>query len=308
METDAREIMSLMMRMRALIKREFGVTPPLRETDSAIRYYHWGAKSQQPELLQFAKQLGTLLSMPTAETVATAATSTEPVHQPVFIKQTPVEKPIAQPETQAMSNTIKTESQAFDRFIELLASEKLNQPVKIMHPAIGSLIVDKPNKTYYSNATLQDIVLLEYAAKDRIVIEPIDTSGIRALYNEDSAARLSKLLWQCGLKMSHGELLSHLTSYEWFRFNRWPDFFMPPEQTKVAVFLSKHPHSIDDLVQEMNMSSNDAIAFLNASFLCGSLEGVADAPATPIARQQVNANPERKSVISRIRAKLRNLT
>ena len=308
METDTKEIMSLMMRMRVLIKQEFGTTPSLREVDSAIRYYHMGAKSQQPELLQFAKQLGTLLSIPTAEAVAAIATPTAPIPQPALREQTPPSPPVASLVVPLMTPPIQEASQPSDRFIEVLASERLNQPIEITHPSVGSLIIDKQNRIYYSNASFQDIILLEYAAKDKIRIGPIDEARIRELYDESSAARLSKLLWQCGLKMSNGELLSDLKPYERFRFNRWPDFFMLPDQTKVAVFLSKNPHSIDDLVQQIGLTRNEAIGFLNASFLCGSLEGVTGAPATPTSMQPVITNPERKSIISRIRAKLRNLT
>ena len=325
MESDTKEIMSLMMRMRILIKKEFGVTPSLRDVDSAIKYYHMGTKSQQPELLQFAKQLGTLLSIPTAEAVAAIATPAEPVPQPALRESTPpaaqpiaqpiapptsqpIAQPIAPPTAQTMEQPIRDKPQPSNCFIELLASEQLRQPIKIIHPAIGSLIIDKQNRIYYTNATIQNIVLLEYASKDKIITEPIDLAGIRELYDEDQAARLSKLLWQCGLKMSHGELLSQLKPYEQFRFHRWPEFFMQPDRTKIAIFLSKNPHSVDDLVDQMDMSRHDAIAFLNASFLCGSLEGVADASAAPAAPQQGDANPERKSIISRIRSKLRNLT
>ena len=106
MKTDTKEIMSIMMRMRILIKREFGTTPSLREVDSAIRYYHLGAKSQQPELLQFAKQLGALLSIPTAEAVAAIAVSTAPVPQPAFREQTPISRPIAHPVTQPAVHSI----------------------------------------------------------------------------------------------------------------------------------------------------------------------------------------------------------
>lgn len=203
---------------------------------------------------------------------------------------------------------IEGEIQPLDRFIEILASDLIKTPVRIVHPSIEYLVIDKPNRQYYSTSTLQEIILLEDLSKAKIQIEPINASEISALYDESSAARLSKLLWTCGLKMSKGELLSHLKPYSMFRFSRWPEFFMLPDHTKLAVFLSKNPNSIDGLIEQMGVSKNEAIGFLNASFLCGALEGIAATQDIVTSSRNLSSNPERKSIISRIREKLRKLT
>jgi len=303
MVIDKKEVISLMMRMRILIKNEFGAAPSLRDEDSAIQYYRLGTKSKQSDLLQLAKQLEKLISIPAAEVLSSSSP------QPVYQSQITVKEQAQAHQTiVAQHDPIEQGTQDSDRFIEILASDLIDKPVRIIHPSINFLILDKPSRKYYSSASLQEIILIEDISKVRMQIEPISLSEVSVLCDENGASRLSKLLWTCGLKMSKGELLSHLKPYHAFRFSRWPEFFMAPEHTKLAIFLSKNPNSIDSLVEQMNVSRNEAIGFLNASFLCGALEGISSTPVMMTSSQKLHENPERKSIISRIREKLRKLT
>ena len=280
METQKTEIMSLMMRMRLMIKREYGVTPSLRDHDAAVRYYQLGVQSTQPALLQLANQLGAYIPSPSTDAAPASSASAESTSPPVMSTRVEPQDAAATPDVVAPALR-----QHPERFVELLASNLLNQTSKITHPNIGSIIIDKPHNQYYANCSLKDIASIEVLSKEKVDIKPIDVGEIQQLYPKKPASPLTELFWHCGLNMSHGELLSHLKPYPLFRFHRWPkDFSMHWEQARLANFLSL-PRTIDAMVEHMGVSKADVIGFLNASFLCGLIERVASA-APPQAPSQ----------------------
>ena len=304
MEMYKTEIMSLMMRMRLLVKREFGVAPSLRDHNAAIRYYQLGSQSTQPELLRLASQLGAYVSIPSTDAAPTSSASAEPLSPPVM--PTPVGPHDATATPDAAAPALHQQP---ERFVEILASDLLNQISKITHPNIDSIIIDKPNNQYYAHCALKDIISIEAVSTKKLDIKPTDVSEIQHIYPEKSASPLAELFWHCGLHMSNGELLSHLKSYSLFRFHQWPkDFSMHWEQARLANFLSR-PRTIDALVEHMGVSKADVIAFLNASFLCGLIEGMDSAPEADAAPSQTPqaSQTDRMSIINRIRQKLRSL-
>ena len=248
MEMHKTEIISLMMRMRLLIKREFGVAPSLRDGDAAMRYYELREQSTQPELLHLTGQLGAYLSSSSTD-AATPAVAVEPSSPPVVPARVEPHHTATRPD--AATQTLYQQPESF---VEILASDLLNYASKLTHPIIDNIVIDKKNQQYYAKCTMQDIFLLDALSTGNVGITPIDAVEIQRIYPDKSPLPLADLFWHCALNMSNGELLSQLKPYPLFRFYRWPkDFSMHWEQARLANFLSR-PKSINALVEYMGVS------------------------------------------------------
>jgi len=263
----SKEAIALMLRMRFLIKNEFGELLSFQAQDAATKFCEYGARSSQPALRELAQQLSSLISVPVPKT--------------------------AQPRESSI--------------LELLASDLVEQPVRLVFTRIPAFVIDKPRRRCLLNFSFEELLeeLRPLGTVDPGLtqVEPISPGDLVELEKKTISASLHGLMWFCGLQFSQGQLLPKPQSFPAFGLNRWPDFGTLPhaaQHLKMATFLMRKTASLDGLTAGTGATKNEAVAFLNACFLCGWLkrvEGVAPpAPAAP--------KSGLRGVIGRIRVRL----
>ncbi|MDG4549210.1 MAG: hypothetical protein P9G45_02200 [Candidatus Contendobacter sp.] len=256
-----------MLRMRFLIKNEFGELLSFQSQDAATKFCEYGSRSKQPTLRELAQQLASLIANPVPET--------------------------ARPQESGI--------------LELLASNLIDQPVRLVFARIPAFVIDKPRRRCLLNFSfeelLEDLRPLGTVDPGLSQLEPIPLGELAELEKKAISTSLYGLMWFCGLQFSQGQLLPTPRSFPAFGLGRWPDFGTLPhtaQHLKMATFLMRKTASLDGLAAGTGVARDEAIAFLNACFLCGWLKRV-EATALP-----ASAAPKSglRGVIGRIRVRL----
>lgn len=263
----SKEAITLMLRMRFLIKNEFDELLSFQHQEAAAKFCEYGFQSKQPVLQELARQLASLISIPVPET------------------------------TRPQENNI----------LELLASDLIDQPVRLVFTRIPAFVIDKPRRRCLLDFSFKDLLeeLMPLGAVDPGLtrLEPIPPADLAEMERQATSASLYGLMWFCGLRFSRGQLLPKPQSFPAFGLGRWPDFGTLPhtaQHLKMATFLMRKSVSLDDLVARTGVTRDEAVAFLNACFLCGWLKRV-EAAASPTSAASKSGL---RGVIGRIRVRL----
>ena len=274
---------ALMMRMRILIKKEFGETLPLREKGVERRFCDYGFKSKQPQLAGMAKQLAELVSLPVSDKAEDSHNAVTPAPS----EQKRSEEP---PQT------------AHASFLELLDSERVAQASLVQYTGIPPFIIDKPRYRCLLNSTFHALAPLAMAAVAYIRLEPVTPDELSRQAQKANTVSLDAFMWFAAQRFSQGRLLSKPADFKAYGLSRWPDFGTLPhdrEHTRMASLLMKRPSTLQGLIKEARVQEKQAIAFINASHLCGWLKEM-EAPAAASRM----AGMGRLGIIGRIRARL----
>lgn len=105
-------------------------------------------------------------------------------------------------------------------------------------------------------------------------------TGMRERYAATSAPRRSvdRLLWGLGMLTRGPLLLAALAPQAQFQLRHWPDFGAlgtPGRYIRLAALLVRQACSLKQLQAATSMATDEVVAFLNASALCGLLKPVA---------------------------------
>lgn len=268
----SKEAIALMLRMRFLIKNEFGELLSFQTQEAVAKFCEYGFRSGQPTLRDLARQLSSLISTPV-------------------------------PETTRLPEAARPQENSI---LELLASDFIDQPVRLVFTRIPAFVIDKPRRRCLLNFSfaelLEELRPLGTVDPGLARLEPISTGDLAELEKKTISAPLHGLMWFCGLQFSQGQLLPKPRSFPAFGLSRWPDFGTLPHvawHLKMATFLTRKTASLDNLVASTGVARDDAVAFLNACFLCDWLKRV-EAVAPPAAAPKSGL----RGVIGRIRVRL----
>ncbi len=291
MSTLDSEVINLIARMRVLIRKEFGVLLPLRQNNSIKTYCYYGSKSNQGELVKLSQDLHRLIYKDDdqedgyntrVENVLLGSKNKIEVDNDLNDGTHHTSSHNNNEDSSLSSINHDLENDIYipwtSSFLELLASSHINKPVKIIHPSIETLIINKPLKLVYANLKLNELFSSDILNSNSIYIQDVTQDELPAFDKSISILKLSVFLWSCGIRLSGEHLLSSLQPYPAFRFKKWPDFFMLPEHTKIAIALSRTSYSVNGLMETLDITKEASIKFLNAAYLCGSLDGVDTEP------------------------------
>lgn len=123
-------------------------------------------------------------------------------------------------------------------------------------------------------------------------------TGMRDRYAAASAPRRSvdRLLWGLGMLTRGPLLLAALAPLAQFQLRHWPDFGAlgtPGRYIKLAALLVRQPYTLRQLQATTTMTTEEIVAFLNASALCGLLKPATQgAGPSPDARWPLAAAPQ----------------
>ena len=229
------EAISLLVRMRTLIKNEFGELISLRDEDCAERCCELGLTSSQPMLQEMAGHLSGIIAF------------------------------------QAVDSAPQKESD--ETVLDVLASDMLQFPTRLQAEGVPPFVVDRPGGICFLSSKFQDLVGLASLDAKALSFEPITDSA--ALEQGHNRVPLDAFMWFAGIRLSRGRLLSRLQGFPGFALSRWPDFGRLPyrtEHTRIATYLMRTPTTVDALVKGTKVNREDVVGFLNASLLCGWLK------------------------------------
>ena len=253
---------ALMTRMRILIKKEFGETLPLREKGVETRFCDYGFKSKQPQLAGMAKQLAELVSLSVPD-------KSEDSHNAATPDQS---------EQKSSEDNLQT---AHASFLELLDSERVAQATLVQYTGIPPFIIDKPRHRCLLNSTFQALAPLALAAVAYIRLESVTPEELSRQAKQANTVNLDVFMWFAAQRFSPGRLLSKPAAFKAYGLNRRPDFGTLPhdrEHTRMASLLMKKPSTLQRLIKEARVKEDQAIAFINASHLCGWLKEMQSTP------------------------------
>lgn len=114
-----------------------------------------------------------------------------------------------------------------------------------------------------------------FRARD-VSITPLTEGQTQDLFGDGAKPQsIDWLLWRAGLDGPHDQLLPTLPAAAKFALRRWPDFGRmkhQPFHLRMAAFLTRSPHSIDQLSAAVTHSNDDCRAFVNACALSDLVE------------------------------------
>lgn len=269
------EVMGVMLQMRLLIKNEFGMVLSLYDEEAVNKFCDYGCRSQNPKLSAMTQKLASL----TGDALA------------------PLETPVQAPERHILAR------QASDSIVEWFDLTDFAQPVCVVYQHVPPFVIDKPQRRCLLGADLEELLPLGEAETAAIRLEKLSPLQLMTASKQSRSLPLEALWWFCGTRLSHGQLLQRLTTYQAFRLKRWPDFGILPQHrqhTRMATFLMKHPGSLEALVKATGVTNDEAVGFLNAASLCEWLQE----EKTRAAIAPNSSRPGLQGIIGRIRMRL----
>ena len=229
------EAISLLVRMRILIKNEFGEFISLRDAECTERCCALGMASSQPMLQEMAGHLAAIIAFQNGEPAP--------------------------------------EQDADETVLDVLASDMLRFPTRLRAKGVRAFVVDRPGGICFISSMFQALSGLASLDAKALSFEPV--TDATALATGHKRVPLDAFMWSAGIFLSRGRLLSKLESFPGFSLRRWPDFGRLPhrtEHTRIATYLMRTATTVDALVDGTKVNREDVVGFLNASLLCGWLK------------------------------------
>ncbi|MFO1349307.1 MAG: hypothetical protein U1F68_00940 [Gammaproteobacteria bacterium] len=328
-----KEAVSLMLRMRLLIKSEFGEILPMHGDDAEARYCAYGLRSKRPELLNMARELAQAAGIPVPPAPPSGVTSpalvppavrtpAQPTPPPrlaqVVAAPTPVPPAPPAPVAARIANpvpAVPAPAPVADAapagsvniltasLLDLLASDRFAQATRLLYTGIPALIIDKTRRWVLLSSTFKELAPLADVKASALRFETVPAEEWARLEKLLNRISLESFMWFCGLRFSQGQLLAALQSFRGFGLTRWPDFGVLPHDRihiGMATFLSKKTGTLEQVIASTGASREQAISFINACFLCGWLKEV----EPPAAAQAQPSSAGLGGLLGRIRARL----
>jgi len=159
------------------------------------------------------------------------------------------------------------------RISDYLPANVLGGPVKLHSPGAPVLALDPATQTYAGSATLKPLLPYVEAIIRENQLEAITAGEFETIKGSAAGAQpYMRLLWLCGLTVGKGNLLPGYAANRKFVLTKWPQIEREyPKHFRLATVMMKGPALVKEIADQAGVSEGEAIDFVNAGLVTGSV-------------------------------------
>jgi hypothetical protein len=168
------------------------------------------------------------------------------------------------------------------RISDYMAPKVLGGPVKLHSPGAPVLALDPETQTYAGSATLKPLLPYVEAIIRENQIEAITLGEFESIKGSVTGAQpYMRLLWLCGLTVGTGILLPGYAANRKFVLTKWPQIEREfPKHFRIATVMMKGPALVREIAEQAGVPETEAVDFINAGLVTGSVVVEGSATAT----------------------------